>query len=402
MRYLFILLFATGLFAQKNKDTKPEMHSLLTDMDVQIDMTDAVNNMYNFKFAQADADFKALRDKYPNHPMPYFLLGLSDYWKMRPNDDDTRFDDRFFAYMDSSVVYAEPMVESKDDKIQAEGAFFMSAANGFKGRIYGDRTQLMKATGAGKNALKYMQMSKNNGDLSPEFMFGDGLYNYYVEYLSKNSSFISAILKLFPPGNMQLGLDQLKFCANNAFFTRTEAQTYLMIIYATEENKPQEAIPYAKYLCATFPDNSYYQRFYLRLLFNTGKFFEAEKLGNTILAKLDSGYYGYEAVTGRYACYILGYIANFKKDLPSAKIYFQRTVSYGEQANALQMGYYLHACTHLGKIYADEGNMEQACFYYSKVKSNAEKGEDDKILTEAKEFLKANNCKKYEEKGKSN
>ena len=58
---------------------------LLMDMNVQSECTDAVNDMYNFKFEKAEKQFQILKLKYPDHPLPYFLMGLSTWWKMMPN-----------------------------------------------------------------------------------------------------------------------------------------------------------------------------------------------------------------------------------------------------------------------------------------------------------------------------
>ncbi len=395
MKYLLCLLLSFQVLAQKD-EKEPVLLSLLTDMDVQIDMTDAVNDMYNFKFAKADSAFRKLRDKYPKHPMAYFLLGLGHFWRMQPNSDITLYDDSLFAYMDSSITYAEPMAKSKEETIAVEGAFFLAAAYGFKGRIHAERSQFVKALPAGKNAMHYMQQSKGNSDLSPEFMFGDGLYNYYREYIPKNYKVFAPIMALFPAGNMKLGLEQLHFCANNAFYTRTEAQNYLMYIYAIEEVNVKAAMPYSKYLYTTYPNNPYFQRFYCRLVWSSGNFVETERVGLSIISKIDSGYTGYEAVTGRYASYMLGFVYNFKKDFEKAKTYFKRTVAFSEEVNAYHMAYYLHACLHLGRIYSKEGNIKEACFYYTKLKKNVNKGDDEASYNEAKEFLKTHDCPKEE------
>ena len=283
-KLIFLLFSANVLFAQKKE---PELLSLLTDMDVQIDMTDAVNNMYNFKFPQAESEFLKMRNKYPKHPMPYFLMGLSNFWKFQANDDITLYDYKILAYMDSSIKYAEPLFESKDSKISTEGAFFLSAAYGFKGRILSDRGKYTKAIGPGKNAMTYMQKSKDKGDLSPEFMFGDGLYNYYAEYLGETMMWLKPVLALFPKGSKKLGIEQLTFCSNNAFFTRTEAQSYLMRIYTMDENNSKAAIPIARYLYTTFPDNPFFQRYYCRLLFSSGNFVETEKVAINALPDVD-------------------------------------------------------------------------------------------------------------------
>lgn len=389
LRIILVLLSFSLVFAQEKKE---EFVSLLTDMEVQIDMTDAVNNMYNFKFAAAEAEFLKLKSKYPRHPMPYFLMGLSNYWKMQPNDDYRQFDDAFIAYMDSSIRYAEPMADSKDEKIQVESAFFLSAAYGFRGRIHAERGRMFSAIPDGKHAMQYMQKSKNNGDLSPEFMFGDGLYNYFMAWFSENYPIFKPIIILFPKGDKKLGIEQLTFCANNAFFTRTEAQSYLLMIYK-EEGNMKEAINLGKYLHATFPDNPYFERMYCRYVFSSGNFVETKKIALDILAKIDSGYNGYEEVSGRYASYMMGYVCEFEKKPEEAKAYFKRTVAFSEKINAFKMAYYLHACARLGRIFKKEGNIAEACVYYQKVKKHASSKDEESLLIEAKEFFKNHKCK---------
>ena len=390
LRIILLLLSFQLVFAQEKQE---EFISLLTDMEVQIDMTDAVNNMYNFKFAAAEVEFLKLRDKYPHHPMPYFLMGLSNYWKMQPNDDYRQFDKDFFAYMDSSIKYAEPMAESKEEKIQVESAFFLSAAYGFRGRMYAERNKIFSAIPDGKKAMQYMQKSKNNGDLSPEFMFGDGLYNYFMAWFSENYPIFKPIIILFPKGDKKLGIDQLMFCGNNAFFTRTEAQAYLLMIYK-EEGRMKDAISLGKYLNTTFPDNPYFARLYCRYVFSAGNFLETKRLALDIMTKIDSGYNGYEEVSGRYASYMMGYVCEFEKKYEDAKTYFKRTVAFSEKIDAVKMAYYLHACARLARIYKKEGNIAEACTYYQKVKKHAKAKEEESLLIEAKEFFVQHNCKK--------
>jgi hypothetical protein len=50
---------------------------LLLDKDMQTELDGAVHNLYNFKFDKADKQFRSLCRRYPQHPLAYFLLGLS-------------------------------------------------------------------------------------------------------------------------------------------------------------------------------------------------------------------------------------------------------------------------------------------------------------------------------------
>ena len=82
--YVFILLIQTfpGLCLTHSPDS---VEMLLSNAKIQIEATQAVNDMYNFKFDEAEMQFRWIRQKYPDHPLPYFLLGLSQWWKIMPN-----------------------------------------------------------------------------------------------------------------------------------------------------------------------------------------------------------------------------------------------------------------------------------------------------------------------------
>ncbi|MFN3381030.1 MAG: tetratricopeptide repeat protein, partial [Runella zeae] len=218
------------LYASADFDSKYEM--LLSNPGVQIEATEAINKLYNFKFAEADAEFRWLKYRYPNHPMPYFLMGLAEWWKMVPNTDDTRYDASCIALMDTCITLAEKLYDIRENKI--EPAFFLAAAYAFKGRIHSERKHWTRATVAGKNALKYMEKCQGKSELSPELLFGDGLFNYFAEWIPDNYPLLKPILWLFPKGNKQLGIQQLEKVGNNAFYTRTEARYFLLQIYGYE------------------------------------------------------------------------------------------------------------------------------------------------------------------------
>ena len=177
-RIKIAFLFLVGILIDHQSYAKGEQDSLgilLMDRDVQIDATQAVNDMYNFKFDKAERQFRWLAQDYPDHPLPYFLLGLSQWWRMAPNIDNTTYDGAFMQYIDQSLDLAHSMYDKNPDNVEAN--FFLAAGYGFKGRLLAERKSWRKAALAGKNALKYLENSSNQSDLSPEFLFGDAQYN---------------------------------------------------------------------------------------------------------------------------------------------------------------------------------------------------------------------------------
>jgi tetratricopeptide (TPR) repeat protein len=361
---------------------------LLLDTNMQIEATQAVNDMYNFRFAEAEMKFKWIKRQHPEHPLPYFLLGLSQWWKIVPNIDVQTYDNTFLAYMDTSITLAERMYDRDEKNIEA--AFFLAAAHGFKARLFSERREWRKATFAGKNSLKFLDKSKGFEELSPEFLFGDALYNYYREWIPDNYPALKSILWLFPKGSKEVGLKQLREVANFAFYTRTEAQYFLMRIY-TDENEPAKAYQLAKYLYETFPDNAYFHRYFARMAYAQGRIDEAEEASISILDKLDRSMPGYEATSGRYASYYLAYIHYHNNEAELAKSYYKKAVVYSEQVNAYESGYYLASLTALARIYDKEENYAEAEKYYNVVLNRAEKKSD--AYKEAKNYMSNKNKK---------
>lgn len=397
----WLLTISTGtsvvkaqLYASADFDSKYEM--LMSNPGVQIEATEAINKLYNFKFAEADAEFRWLRYRYPSHPMPYFLMGLAEWWKIVPNTDDTRYDARCIALMDTCILLAERLYDARENKV--EPSFFLAAAYAFKGRIHSERKHWSRATFAGKAALKYLEKCKQKSEISPELLFGDGLFNYFAEWIPDNYPLLKPILWLFPKGNKQEGIKQLEQVSYNAFYTRTEARYFLLQIYGYE-NQYAKSYDLAKYSWETYPDNPYFERYYLRSAFVRGLNTEAEKVAHNILTKIDKGMPGYEAVSGRNAAYVLAYYSNnYHHDIPKAKEYYLQTINYSIQAKAFTSGYYLSSLVGMGKIAESEKDFTGALEYYKTVVDRGERKSSQ--VKEAKEAITKLNKTRREERRK--
>jgi tetratricopeptide (TPR) repeat protein len=243
--------------------------------------------------------------------------------------------------------------------------------------LLSERKSWRKAATAGRNALKYLENSSNQSDLSPEFLFGDALYNYYSVWIPENYPILKPLLVFFKKGDKELGIQQLQEVANNAFYTRTEAQSFLMRILAIEEQEIIRALQVSQYLAETFPDNSYFHRFYARLLYTTGKHWQAEKESLRIIEKIDSGLVGYGPVTGRYAGFFLGQIYTHKGNFEEAEKYYQRAISFATQSEDLESGYYLFSLIGLGDIAYQTGDPKGAREYYKQAKKDAKSSHPD-------------------------
>src|SRR5690606_35804622 len=304
-----LVLVAGGPLKAQQQAKKDTTIILISDLHVQLECTQALNDLYNFKFDRAEFQFRYLKARYRWHPLPYFLMGLIEWWKIMPNTSNTSHDDRFLAYMDSTILVGENLYK-RFPEYKTEAAFFLAAAHGFKARLYSDeeRKNWRKAASTGKTALDYLEISKQQENLSVELLFGDALYNYFSVWVPENYPALKPILWFFPKGDKALGLKQLKEVSYNAFYTRTEAMVWLMRILNSYENDQARAFQIADYLYQTYPDNPFFHRYYARMLYSLGRFREAEGVSMEIIRRINTGMVGYEATSGRYAAFFLGQI----------------------------------------------------------------------------------------------
>lgn len=368
----------------------PDSVDMLIQEDaIEWECTEAINSLYNFNFTYAESIFGYLRRAYPKHPISYFLMGLSHWWRIAPNvDTRTQYDDAFMAYMDSSIYFAEQILEREPENSPKyiEAAFFLAGSHGFQGRLLAERKQWTKSAFSGKRALKYLEIAGEREDLSPELLFGTGLYNYYSIWIPENYKYLKPLLWFFKKGDKEKGIEQLLTVSRNAFYARTEAQIFLMKIY-TQEDDLNKAYPIGKSLTESYPNNPYIQRYFARLLYQQGRANELEKVSLDILAKVDSAQYGYEALSGRYASFYLGHVyRTYHKDMEKASHYLRRSVEFSEQLGAFDKGYYLFSLSYLGKYAEKEKRYEEAKGYYEKIKEHADRKHD--TYKEAKAFLK--------------
>jgi len=382
--FLSVASLSTSAQTQVKKDTTI---ILLSDLSVQLECTKALNDLYDFKFDDAVFQFRYLKAKYKWHPLPYFLMGLIEWWKIMPNTKDKSHDETFLAYMDTTIMVAENLYKHHPPH-KTEAAFFLSAAYAFKGRLYSDeeRTEWTKAASAGKSAMNYLEISKEKENLSPELLFGDGLYNYFSVWVPENYKAMRPIMWFFPKGDKALGLKQLKEVSYNAFYTRTEAMVWLMRILNGYENDQPRAFQLSEYLFQTYPNNPYFHRYYARMLYAMGRFTEADPVCKDILMKIDSGQIGYEATSGRYAAFILGQVYQARRKYEDAKMYYKMCMSFAEKNQATESGYYLFSIIALGEIAQAQGNKAEAKKYFNEVKKKS--GKKDDAYKDAKRRLK--------------
>mgnify|MGYP001070948679 FL=1 len=377
IRILLVLVVtsvgSSQLGAFQNKADSSEY--LLLNMALQYEITEAVDNMYNFKFREAEVEFNWMKYNHPDHPLPYFLLGISTWWQMMPNlNKESALGDEFLAYMDTTIAKAEAMYDRDDTNIEA--AFFLAGAYGFEGRFHSEKKNWLRAASEGKGALKYLDITQGNEDFSPEVLFGDALFNYYSIWIRETYPMLRPMLIFFPKGDKELGLKQLDEVSRNAFYTRIEASFFLMRIKAFETDETFDALRLSEYLYEKYPDNPYFHRFYARMLYTTGQYDQAALVSQEILKRIDERQIGYEEVSGRYASFFLGHINKVRGGDAKASEYFKKVIEFtNDLEDEEDSGYFLYSHYYLAEYEVETAQYEKASERIEIIRDNTRRKE---------------------------
>ena len=353
-----LLLFCAPLRAQQK--------SLIEDIEVQYNINSAINSMYNFDFDTAAKEYRWLEQSHSWHPLPSFLQGLNEWWKILPNLHVKTHDKAFLAHMEEAKERAKKLYKQKEWR--AEGVVFLSLVHGLRARFYGERKQWITSLGALRKALKYLKEAQRNDYLHTETLIGSGLYNYYAEWLPENHKMARYFRFLFEKGDKKKGLEQLEKAAYNAFYTRIEARHFLASIL-DGASKHTEAVRLMSYLTGQYPNNGYFQREYANMLYKSKDFTRCQAVSEDMLQKVLSEQPGYGASQGRYAHFFLGqFYETSPLGLAAAVPHYEQVVGYAEEMDALSYSYTVAALLGLAEFYEQAGDRNRAKKKYREAK----------------------------------
>ena len=103
--------------------------------------------------------------------------------------------------------------------------------------------------------------------------------------------------------------------------------------------------------------------------------------------KIDSSFIGYEAKSGRYACYFLAKIWESNLDQDKAYQFYTRAVLFSEEINAVESAYYHYSLFGLARIYDRRGNKTEAEKCLKTIRKNTKR--KNNVNKRAREYLKS-------------
>jgi hypothetical protein len=352
LSFLFFLPIHT--FAQRGllyrKDLLPEISQILA-------LT------YNYKFDKAKKMLSEIQKKIPDHPATTFLEALILYWEFYPLTTENPNSASFLRLMEETSVKAEAMAEKDEEDL--EGIFFSLFSKAFYIMYWADNGKPSKVFPY-LNFLYHQTMkSMERKDEFVEFYFSSGLYNYYIEAYPDKHPIFKPVKFLFRKGNKTEGLEELKYCAENAVYLKVEAQYFLTLLYLGYENNPGKASEYASSLYREFPDNICYIGNYAETLLFDKKYEIAEIVIHNLSKKKDT----FSALQTHV---LNGYLLEKdKKNFEGAFVEYKEGLSLCELYGPISNHFKVMSWMGLGRYYNRKGNFPEASKYFKLAKNNS-------------------------------
>ena len=334
---------------------------LLDDPAMLEEIRTGIHCIYYGDFQSSENVIRKLENKYPFHPAVEFLMALQIYWKEFPLTPSNPASEKFTSLMLECVEKAEKMEEKNENDLEAVffdlfgRAFYIMywADNGKPGKVFPHMNQLYR------NTLKGFEMKEKFN----EYYFTTGLYNYYIVAYPEDHPSYKPVARLFSGGNKELGIKQLKYCAENAVFVRVEAKLFLSLIYLNYEQDLDKASEYAAELYREFPKNSYYTGKYLEILLYNQKYFFAPIL----IQRLEENPSDFSQMLSNLFRGM--YLEKYNGDYQSAETEYLKALKLSEQYGDFSSYYNAIAWMGLGRCSKRNGDRHAANKYFKMAKS---------------------------------
>lgn len=345
-------------------------------------LTKGIDAIYNVQFDSASTNFQEVIRLYPNHPAGYFLDAMVLWWRINLDRLNKKYDEPFLAKIDKVIEVCDKL--EGEDKNNITSLFFRGGALGFRGRYHSIRENYFSAVTDGKDALEIMNNCHKLAPGNHDIMLGSGIYNYYAAVLPERTPVIKPFMAMFPSGDKELGIYQLKAAAEKAKYARYEAKDLLRSIYMDYEKNGRESIIYARELNKRYPLNPYFHHAFAKALVMVGPSDTAEIVWRDILTKCLDKQPFYNRNFARDALYYIGMYRMNSNDFDNALRYFYKSDEACRVMDQDPGGIMVRTNLKIGQIYDMQNKRDLAIKQYNKVLSWKDLGNSHE---EAKRYL---------------
>ncbi|MFI5252785.1 MAG: hypothetical protein ACHQQQ_10180 [Bacteroidota bacterium] len=377
-KYFFVLIILiflarTDSFSQWLEDPASESH-----------IHRGIEQIYNVEFDNARSEFQTVINAHPDHPAGYFFLAMVEWWNIMLDIDNESRDEQFIKMLDHVIDLCDKRLDKNEEDLVA--LFFKGGSIGFRGRLYANRSDWIKAANDGRTAMPLVQkmykIAPNNSDV----LLGMGIYNYYAAIVPEQYPMVKPVMMFFPKGDKLKGIDQLKTTSEKGAYANYEASYFLLQLYQNYEKRYPESLTLAEALHKKFPNNPIFYKYLGKAQVTLGNWEEFHTIYIDILQRIKKNQFGYNEGMEREAQYYLGIYEMFKNHNDDALTRLYRCDELSRKLDAkTASGFMAMANLKVGMIYDLQSKRDLAIEQYKKVLQIADYMDSHKF---AEEYLK--------------
>ena len=252
----FLLTAETALAA-------PNPFKVSPDLDAKIRA--GLTALYNLEFDEAERIFNELKPEEAEHPMVAFGRTSVFWWRLSVYvlESDSKESAKFLSSVDDCIRVSKAMVDRGDKT--GEGYLCLGGAQGLLGRWQAANRKWMPAYFTGRSAYRHLRDAlKVNPKMYDAYM-GLGIFDYYVATLP---ALVRVLAFLGQSGDKQKGLDELQKAGSNGTYANTPALLFLVNIYSSLENRPDQAFAILDELHRQYPNSPFIHMLTIVALYN--------------------------------------------------------------------------------------------------------------------------------------
>jgi hypothetical protein len=234
-----------------------------------------IDYIYNFEFDKSRKVYSEIAKRYPEHPFVFLLRGITTYWENYPLLPKTPSHESFEDDLKMCIDLSE---NKRNPGYEAEFLLADLCARGMLLMFYADNDMIAEVIPLTITSYKHMRSSFDYAASCTDLYYFTGLYNYYREAYPREFPVYKSLALLFPEGNTETGIKELKMAASGSVVLGPESYYILTWIYLHFENNYSESLYYSRKLHELYPANELYLAICIKNLLLLKNFEDAEVL----------------------------------------------------------------------------------------------------------------------------
>ena len=257
----FIFVTAVFLIISVNSFALPQNKSGNSEV------LNALDDIYNLRFNEAEKKFKKIQSSDPDDPQGYFYESLIYFYKALPSRDEKLFN-KYMDMTDKVIEISEDALDKNENDYDA--LYYKGMSHSYRSLLMLSLNKnLLKAASNGNDGYRILTaLVEKKPDYYDAYM-GLGLYKIAIGFVPEKFQWLLTLIGF--DGNIKEGRSLLEKSLNNGVYTKVDSKVFLSIFSLKERDvKDDMSLLYSKQLTEAYPESPVFKVFYSSILLQQG------------------------------------------------------------------------------------------------------------------------------------